>query len=360
MSYRRNDEPLHIGEFYPECKVYSDGSHYIAIPHTERKTVRRPKPPEQVITVPDEPQILFETENEDAVTGENAPIGVAESQVEQFAEQSEDKAQRGNTRPVTERKITKKELFEELYTESLKVKKIKRRKLIIQAMRPYFESERETEYYVDANIERKKRNLISRRVRMARKANLADFNYFCTFTYSSELHTEESFKKKLKNKLSLLAYRQGWKYMGVWERSPEKQRLHFHGLFYVPEGKMIGKIERHGDYSVRLKRVQTTYQNSYFNEKFGRSDFESIDDKSKLGEAMAYLMKYIEKSGERIVYSKGLPQFFISDIMDDDVISKIGIEDKKLLLYDDFHCWDEGAFIGKASQGAIRSLRKSN
>lgn len=360
MSYRRNDEPLHIGEFYPECKVYSDGSHYIAIPHTERKTGRRPKPPEQVITVPNEPQILPETEKEDAVTDGETPVQLMESPIEQVVGQTENEAQSGSTRLVTGRKITKKELFDELYAESLNIKKTERRKLIIQAMRPYFGSERETEYYVDANIERKKRNLICRRVRMVRKANLADFNYFCTFTYSSELHTEESFKKKLKNKLSLLAYRQGWKYMGVWERSPEKQRLHFHGLFYIPEGKMIGKIERHDDYSVRLKRVQTTYQNSYFNEKFGRSDFESIDDKSKLGEAMAYLMKYIEKSGERIVYSKGLPQFFISDIMDDDVISKIGMEDKKLLLYDDFHCWDEGALIGKASQGAIRSLRKSN
>lgn len=47
-------------------------------------------------------------------------------------------------------------------------------------------------------------------------------------------------------------------------------------------------------------------------------------------------------------------------IIEDDVISKIGLEDKKLLLYDDFYCWDEGALIGKASQGAIRSLRKSN
>lgn len=148
--------------------------------------------------------------------------------------------------------------------------------------------------------------------------------------------------------------------MGVWERSPEKNRLHFHGLFYIPGGKMIGKVERHDDYSVRLKRVQTTYQNSYFNENFGRSDFELIDDKSKLGDAMAYLMKYIEKTGERIVYSKGLYQYFISDIMDEDIISTIGLEDKKLLLYDDFRCWDEGVLMGNVNEETIRLLRKSN
>lgn len=36
-------EPLKIGEFYPECKVYSDGSHFLAIPHTEKPNKPRPK-----------------------------------------------------------------------------------------------------------------------------------------------------------------------------------------------------------------------------------------------------------------------------------------------------------------------------
>lgn len=75
---------------------------------------------------------------------------------------------------------------------------------------------------------------------------------------------------------------------------------------------------------------------------------------------MAYLMKYIEKTGERIVYSKGLYQYFISDIMDEDIISTIGMEDKKLLLYDDFKCWDEGCLIGNVSEEAIKQMRKSN
>ena len=71
-------------------------------------------------------------------------------------------------------------------------------------------------------------------------------------------------------------------------------------------------------------------------------------------------MKYLEKDGGRIVYSKGLPQYFISDIMDEDIISTIGMEDKKLLLYDDFKCWDEGCLIGNVSEEAIKQMRKSN
>ena len=90
--------------------------------------------------------------------------------------------------------------------------------------------------YVDSNIERKRRNLIMRRIRLTRKVNLQTFNYFVTFTFNGKLHPEESFRKSLKKTLANFTSRKGWKYVGVWERSPEKQRLHFHGLFYIPEG----------------------------------------------------------------------------------------------------------------------------
>ena len=49
-----------------------------------------------------------------------------------------------------------------------------------------------------------------------------------------KLHTEQSFKKKLKIALQNFSSRRGWKYMGVWERAPETNRLHFHGLFKIP------------------------------------------------------------------------------------------------------------------------------
>ena len=71
-------------------------------------------------------------------------------------------------------------------------------------------------------------------------------------------------------------------------------------------------------------------------------------------------MKYIEKSGERIVYSKGLSQYFISDIMDEDVVCTIGQEDRKLLLFDDFKCFDEGTFMGTVSPETIKEMRKAN
>ncbi|MCH5147679.1 MAG: hypothetical protein J1F61_06790, partial [Clostridiales bacterium] len=85
-----------------------------------------------------------------------------------------------------------------------------------------------------------------------------------------------------------------------------------------------------------------------------------ITDRTLLGNATAYLMKYIEKSGEKLVYSRGLPTYFISDIMEEDIVCPIGQEDKKLLLFDDFTCWDEGCKIGEVSPETIQQLRKSN
>ena len=75
---------------------------------------------------------------------------------------------------------------------------------------------------------------------------------------------------------------------------------------------------------------------------------------------MVYLLKYIEKTEERIVYSKGMAQYFISDIMEEDVVCRCGIGESKLLLHDDFACYDQGEFKGHASPEVIAEMRKKN
>ena len=346
---------------YGECKIYFDGSHYIGIPHTTRPSRRRPKPPEEEIVVTDnETEQTAETEvnitiEESAPSNNDAPIVCAENE-EPFESESEPQAE---PQPKV-RTMTRKELFDELYQQYLNKPRRIKLELIAKEMLPYFKTEELSRIYVNENIERKLRNLIARRIRLTRKANLQEFNYFVTFTYDGKLHTEDSFRKGLKNCLRHLVERKQWKYIGVWERSPEKQRLHFHGIFYIPEGTMPGMLLDINDYNFNTHNRQITHQNTYFNERFGRSDFELIDDMDKMGDALAYIMKYIEKSGEKIVYSKGLPQFFISDVMDEDIICFTGLEDKKLLLSDDFTCWDEGCYVGKVSKAVIAQLRKCN
>ena len=354
------------GGFYAQTKVYYDGSHYIAIPHTERPYRLRKKPVEEIITVnanapplkeesaevqPDYEYDFNEQENSAPTVKVDALIDVRE---EKNSDTPLYMAQ------ASEKKTTKKQLFEELYKDNIFLKYRERRAKIIAAMRSYFDDEEHTVLYVDRNLNRKRRNLIVRRIRLTRKANLQNFNYFVTFTYADDKHTEDSFKKKLKSTLGHFCSRKSWRYIGVWERSPEKKRLHFHGIFDIPEGTMPGLLYEKSDYSFNKHRRLITVQNTYFNDRFGRCDFEKIEGYGRLGEALAYIMKYNEKSGEKIVYSKGLPQFFISDIMTEDVVCKIGMEDSKLLLYDDFRCWDDGVLIGTVGAGTIQKLRKSN
>ena len=71
-------------------------------------------------------------------------------------------------------------------------------------------------------------------------------------------------------------------------------------------------------------------------------------------------MKYIEKTEEKIVYSKGLYQYFLSDIIEDDIVCTIGQEDRKILLFDNFTCLDEGLVVGKVSKETIEQMPKSN
>lgn len=340
---------------FSECKVYNDGSHYIAIPYRPSNRRTHNIPQEEVITVVEEPvtkEFVAFPESKD----KKAQNGVCK----QEPKLNEISANKTEYKPSQVKLCTRKELFEQLYTETVNMKKCERQRKIVEKMAPYFIDGKDAELYVQIQFDKKQRNAICRRVRLARKVNLAEFNYFCTFTYDGAKHTEESFKKGIKVYLRNMTYRKGWRYVGVWERSPEKQRLHFHGLMDIPEGTMPGEIIKVMDYSPIKKKVQLTYQNTYFNKRFGRSSFSSIDSKAVLGEAVAYLTKYIEKTGEKIVYSKNLPTYFISDIMDDDIVCTIGQEDRKLLLFDDFTCWDEGRYMGTVSKETIKQMRKTN
>ena len=185
ISEYHTPPPLKIEGFYPECKVYSDGSHYIAIPHTEKPYKPRPKKKEEVVTV----RLPDGTFEETALEKESSPpVRSALLPLEKIAITGEvqkegEPEQPANILQPNDRRMTKKELFNELYQEYLFLRKRERREKLIAAMRPYFKTEKATETYVDSNLERKQRNLIARRIRLTRKVNLQDFNYFVTVTY---------------------------------------------------------------------------------------------------------------------------------------------------------------------------------
>ena len=314
------------------------------MPHTTRPGLRkRPKPPEEVITVAEK------------IDGKTHIVNK-----EDDAPNNEKSAYKSINDTNQVRLLTKKELFDELYEECKDKRKHEKIAHIASRMSQYFKSEKDARTFVDINLERKQRNLICRKVRLYRKARLQPWNYFCTFTYDNAKHTEESFRKKLSDTFKKMCHRRGWKYIGVWERSAEKQRLHFHGLFYIPDGQMVGELFEVKDYSPKLGKVQKTVQNTYFNERFGRSDFEAITSTHALDDTIGYILKYIQKSDTKIVYSRNLPQFFVSDINEDDVLCTMGQYDQKLLLFDSFKCWDEGCLVGQVSKEVIDQMPKAN
>ena len=93
---------------------------------------------------------------------------------------------------------------------------------------------------------------------------------------------------------------------------------------------------------------------------FGRNDFKDIATQDDISEAAKYITKYMEKSGERLVYGGKLPTYFRSDILDEDVVCRFGIDDRKVLLFDNFTCINEGEILGKVNKEIISQLPKCN
>lgn len=336
-----------------KCKVYSDGSHYIAIRPTEGYSGPRRKPP------PEEPIIVEEA----------APSDVQNAVVEEFAapqgqEQTcGDMPEQTQPKTVKERHIsTRADEFLKWYRESYGMKKKEQYAFIASKLAPYFESDEALYKYLDYKMECKRRSETARRIRCQRRAALHELSYFATFTYDDKKATEKEFEKRLLTALSNLASRKGWKYMGTWERGGDTDRLHFHAVLYIPDGKMVGKLELKRDYDVKKKRMVERMENSFFQDRFGRNKFELIDGTAlTLGTAVSYIIKYIEKSGGRIICSKGLKTFIETDIDNDDVVAQLREDDdKKYLLFDDFKVYKDGKELGAVTPGVLAQAKTVN
>ena len=370
------DEERKEPDWFPNAKVYHNGSHYIGIPHTTNRRKQRPKPQEKVFVIREEidqetgevavksatilpklelmdddecPDCPFEEEIEEYYRKKNE--GITTDMVVPFKKKE---------RKIKTKRVTRAGEFKRLYEECKNMKVKDQKKYLMNCIRDLFPDLRAAELYVERKLMDKYRALVERRKRFMRKAYLNNFDYFATFTYADDKHTEEDFKKKLANTLKHFANRKGWKYMGVWERGGENNRLHFHALLKVPEGTMPGELIEVTDFNIKTHRNKKTVQNTFFNEKFGRSDFEKIIKKPRAYlSAVEYILKYISKTGERIVYSRGLPMYVISDINSEDVLCRTGLEDKKLVLYDKFGCWDEGEYLGAMSEETKKRMRSA-
>ncbi len=265
--------------FSLNCKVYNDGSHFVAIQKTNAKAV------------------YFRNE-----------------------------------------KTELQKLFDNIYKSFLMqgVKPKKIFKAMKEAMTDNCPELENVNDFVKENIKRQRQNYFSRMKRFERKVNLNVWNKFVTITYNPALHTELTFRKKLKRCLSNLHTRRGWNYIGVFELAPETKRLHFHAIMYIPNNEMIGTIEEKQDYSTKDHKMQVTHSNSFFLEKFGRNDFEELTEIDlKSGRTLEYLTKYISKTGEKLIYSRGIPSELNITIERSDIATSFIDYVEKFVLFDD-------------------------
>ena len=171
--------------------------------------------------------------------------------------------------------------------------------------------------YIESRLKQKIVNLIMRKKRFREKANLHSWNFFVTQTYDSEKYaSEEEFKKAYLTCLSHLATDFGWRYMGVWERGKVSGRLHFHGIFYIPQGKMKGFLKESKYFSPYSHKMEKSMINSFFAVRFGRNDFQSVGN--GVSGISNYICKYIGKTEEKIVYSRHIDDCVEIELSSDD------------------------------------------
>ncbi len=189
-----------IAEWYPNCKVRFDGSHYIATPHTTN-LARRRKRKEEIITVSEQdgklklektPPVLITDDDSQFESPEPKQVTLEEVIAEHKKSPSD-----STDEPKTVRHITRKQIFDELYDKYLHLKPKERKTAITEDMRLLFKNKVALQAFIDEQCHRRWRNVVERRKRFARKAYNQDFQWFVTFTYADSKHTEDSFKKRL-------------------------------------------------------------------------------------------------------------------------------------------------------------------
>lgn len=182
----------------------------------------------------------------------------------------------------------------------------------------YAENTLDFSEYIEKRLKQIRINLIMRKKRFLEKANLHCWNFFVTQTYDSEkFKTEEEFAKAYLTCLSHLSTEYGWRYMLVTERGKQTGRLHFHGIFYIPTGKMKGFLKESKYFSPVKHRMEKSMINSFFAVRFGRNDFQCID--KNITGISNYISKYITKTDCKIVYSRHIDNSLEIELCKDDI-----------------------------------------
>ena len=234
--------------------------------------------------------------------------------------------------------------FEGFFNRGLRDKKVDKplTAFIREGILAEFPDEEGVDSLIADGIKRKLNNLYHRKKRFRRKAYLNRWNYFVTFTYDEDKHTADEFKAKLRKTLSNFHSRRGWRYMGVFERGEETGHLHFHALVYIPDGEMPGKLVEKEEYSTKRHCMEKRIENTFFARRYGINDFQPLNAVAvRYGKSIDYCLKYIGKTGERIVYSRGIPTEICKHLTGDDIITEMIDFYGKYVFFDNVIEYDE-------------------
>lgn len=262
-----------------------------------------------------------------------------------------------NHKSTTREKISEEQrFFDEQYIIALQ-SGVKPQKMFLtmrSAMLEKYPDLKDADDFVKENIKRKRHNLFTRLKRFKRKANLNLWNKFVTITYDDKKMDADTFRRKLRKCLSNLHSRRKWRYMGVFELGEDNGRLHFHALMYIPHDQMIGEIVEQKDYSTKDHQMQITHSNTFFAETFGRNDFEDLSQNEiKYGNTLEYLTKYLHKTNEKIVYSRGIPSEIYKEIDNSDIAVEMFDFGLKFVFFDDVIDTEKDIMHFKYQQGNL-------
>lgn len=305
---------------YENCKIYFDGSHHVAIiPREQKRAFRSHAKPDEFAVVAGEldDRYIRTVDFDDAI-------------------------------PV-DRITTRDDEFDRFFGGLAGCSDSTKQEALTTLMAPMFDSVEHAAGFVAGKLKNKRQARQARSTRFRRKAYLNTFTFYATFTYDDAKCSYIEFDRQLRVFLNNMACRHGWKVMMVPEWGKDNNRYHFHALVAIPKGAHIpGEFKRYRSYNKNRRRMVEVCENTYFAERWGRNDWQSLGNmpKSESDRAVSYIIKYLTKTDAPIYYSRGLPTFILSDIRGEDIIAQFWRDDKKAVLFDDWHCFYNDIDVG--------------
>ena len=122
---------------YSQVKVYSDGGHFIGVPYEPNASAKNRRPRcEEII------EVQTPAEQEMQVVSDEGSVALEQNSADVHEKSA----------PPAVRQMTRKELFDELYMQTVDMKKRERKSYIVKEMLPYFKDGASCRAFVEDNL----------------------------------------------------------------------------------------------------------------------------------------------------------------------------------------------------------------